>query len=136
KVRRAFIPGQPGDLLLSADYSQIELRVLAHMTDDPVLVDAFARGEDIHARTAAEVFGINQSDVTANQRRLAKVVNFGLFYGLSDFGLARDTGMSTEEARAGRRCRRDIDRVADRPDVGGAEELHPEQRVRGAGGVV
>ncbi|HEV2014268.1 MAG TPA: DNA polymerase I [Candidatus Dormibacteraeota bacterium] len=99
KVRRAFIPSRPGDLLLSADYSQIELRVLAHMTDDPVLVDAFARGEDIHARTAAEVFGIPQADVTANQRRLAKVVNFGLFYGLSDFGLARDTGMSTEEAR-------------------------------------
>jgi DNA polymerase-1 len=99
KVRRAFIPGRPGDVLLSADYSQIELRVLAHMTEDPVLVDAFARGEDIHARTAAEVFGIPQADVTANQRRLAKVVNFGLFYGLSDFGLARDTGMSTEEAR-------------------------------------
>jgi len=99
KVRRAFIPGRPGDVLLSADYSQIELRVLAHMTDDPVLVDAFARGEDIHARTAAEVFGIPQADVTANQRRLAKVVNFGLFYGLSDFGLARDTGMSTDEAR-------------------------------------
>ena len=99
KVRRAFIPGRSGDVLLSADYSQIELRVLAHMTDDPVLVDAFARGEDIHARTAAEVFGIPQADVTANQRRLAKVVNFGLFYGLSDFGLARDTGMSTEEAR-------------------------------------
>jgi DNA polymerase-1 len=99
KVRRAFIPARPGDVLLSADYSQIELRVLAHMTDDPVLVDAFARGEDIHARTAAEVFGIPQAEVTANQRRLAKVVNFGLFYGLSDFGLARDTGMSTEEAR-------------------------------------
>jgi len=99
KVRRAFIPGRSGDLLLSADYSQIELRVLAHMTDDPVLVDAFARGEDIHARTAAEVFGIPQAEVTANQRRLAKVVNFGLFYGLSDFGLARDTGMSTEDAR-------------------------------------
>ena len=99
KVRRAFIPGRVGDVLLSADYSQIELRVLAHMTDDPVLVDAFARGEDIHARTAAEVFAIPQAQVTANQRRLAKVVNFGLFYGLSDFGLARDTGMSTEEAR-------------------------------------
>ena len=99
KVRRAFIPDRSGDLLLSADYSQIELRVLAHMTDDPVLVDAFARGEDIHARTAAEVFAIPQEQVTANQRRLAKVVNFGLFYGLSDFGLARDTGMSTEEAR-------------------------------------
>jgi DNA polymerase-1 len=99
KVRRAFIPARAGDILLSADYSQIELRVLAHMTEDPVLVDAFERGEDIHARTAAEVFGIPQADVTANQRRLAKVVNFGLFYGLSDFGLARDTGMSTEEAR-------------------------------------
>ena len=99
KVRRAFIPARPGDVLLSADYSQIELRVLAHMTDDPVLVDAFARGEDIHARTAAEVFAIPQTAVTPNQRRLAKVVNFGLFYGLSDFGLARDTGMSTEEAR-------------------------------------
>lgn len=99
KVRRAFVPSRPGDVLLSADYSQIELRVLAHMTDDPVLLDAFARGEDIHARTASEVFGIPQDQVTANQRRLAKVVNFGLFYGLSDFGLARDTGMSTEEAR-------------------------------------
>jgi len=99
KVRRAFIPGRQGDVLLSADYSQIELRVLAHMTDDPVLLDAFARDEDIHARTAAEVFGIPQAQVTPNQRRLAKVVNFGLFYGLSDFGLARDTGMSTEEAR-------------------------------------
>nr|MDQ6885610.1 DNA polymerase I [Candidatus Dormibacteraeota bacterium] len=99
KVRRAFVPSREGDVLLSADYSQIELRVLAHMTDDPVLVDAFARGEDIHARTAAEVFAIPQAQVTANQRRLAKVVNFGLFYGLSDFGLARDTGMSTEEAR-------------------------------------
>ena len=99
KVRRAFIPGRQGDVLLSADYSQIELRVLAHMTDDPVLLDAFARGEDIHTRTAAEVFGIPQAQVTPNQRRLAKVVNFGLFYGLSDFGLARDTGMSTEEAR-------------------------------------
>jgi DNA polymerase-1 len=99
KVRRAFIPAKAGDLLLSADYSQIELRVLAHMTDDPVLVDAFARGEDIHARTAAEVFAIPQEQVTANQRRLAKVVNFGLFYGLSDFGLARDTGMAREEAQ-------------------------------------
>src|SRR5437899_9624345 len=69
------------------------------MTDDPVLVDAFARGEDIHARTAAEVFAIPQTAVTPNQRRLAKVVNFGLFYGLSDFGLARDTGISTEEGR-------------------------------------
>src|SRR5207237_8743627 len=99
RLRRAPLPRPPADLRRPADYSQIEFRVLAHMADDPVLVDAFARGEDIHARTAAEVFGIPQAEVTANQRRLAKVVNFGLFYGLSDFGLARDTGMSTEEAR-------------------------------------
>jgi len=72
KVRRAFVPSRAGDVLLSADYSQIELRVLAHMTDDPVLVDAFARGEDIHARTAAEVFAIPQAEVTPNQRRLAE----------------------------------------------------------------
>jgi len=99
RVRRAFIPGQTGDLLLSADYSQIELRVLAHMTEDPLLVESFAQGEDIHARTAAEVFGVPRDQVTPNQRRTAKVVNFGLFYGLSEYGLARDTGMPAEDAR-------------------------------------
>jgi DNA polymerase-1 len=99
RVRRAFIPGQIGDLLLSADYSQIELRVLAHMTEDPLLVESFAQGEDIHARTAAEVFGVRRDQVTPNQRRMAKVVNFGLFYGLSEYGLARDTGMPAEDAR-------------------------------------
>jgi DNA polymerase-1 len=99
RVRRAFIPAKKGDLLLSADYSQIELRVLAHMTEDPLLVDSFARGEDIHARTAAEVFGVSREAVTSNQRRMAKVVNFGILYGLSDFGLARDVGMVPEDAR-------------------------------------
>ncbi len=99
RVRRAFIPSQTGDLLLSADYSQIELRVLAHMTEDPLLVESFAQGEDIHARTAAEVFGVQRDQVTPNQRRMAKVVNFGLFYGLSEYGLARDIGMPAEDAR-------------------------------------
>ncbi|HYM51043.1 MAG TPA: DNA polymerase I [Candidatus Limnocylindrales bacterium] len=99
RVRRAFIPSRPGDLLLSADYSQIELRVMAHMTEDPLLLESFAQGEDIHARTAAEVFNVARSEVTPNQRRMAKVVNFGILYGLSDFGLARDIGMSPEDAR-------------------------------------
>ena len=99
QVRRAFIPGDPKDLLLSADYSQIELRVMAHLTEDPLLLESFAQGEDIHARTAAEVFGVARDQVTANQRRMAKVVNFGIMYGLSDFGLARDVGMLPEDAR-------------------------------------
>jgi DNA polymerase I len=99
RVRRAFVPSRPGDLLLSADYSQIELRVMAHMTEDPLLLESFAQGEDIHARTAAEVFNVAREAVSANQRRMAKVVNFGILYGLSDFGLARDIGMSAEDAR-------------------------------------
>ena len=99
RVRRAFIPGRKDDLLLSADYSQIELRVMAHMTEDPLLLESFAQGEDIHARTAAEVFSVAKDAVSANQRRMAKVVNFGILYGLSDFGLARDVGMAPEDAR-------------------------------------
>jgi DNA polymerase-1 len=99
QVRRAFIPGDHKDLLLSADYSQIELRIMAHLTEDPLLLESFAQGEDIHARTAAEVFGVARDQVTANQRRMAKVVNFGIMYGLSDFGLARDVGMLPEDAR-------------------------------------
>jgi DNA polymerase-1 len=85
-------------VLVSADYSQIELRVLAHVTEEPDLIAAFARGEDIHRRTAAEVYAVEPGAVTRDQRRIAKVVNFGVVYGLSDFGLARDTGMSREEA--------------------------------------
>jgi DNA polymerase-1 len=99
RVRRAFIPAERGDLLLSADYSQIELRIMAHMTEDPLLMESFAQGEDIHARTAAEVFGVERDQVSPNQRRMAKVVNFGILYGLSDFGLARDIGMTPEDAR-------------------------------------
>ena len=98
RVRRAFIPSRPDDLLLSADYSQIELRVMAHMTEDPLLLESFAQGEDIHARTAAEVFNVPRDQVSPTQRRMAKVVNFGILYGLSDFGLARDIGMNPEDA--------------------------------------
>jgi DNA polymerase-1 len=100
RIRRAFVPEARGWLLVSADYSQIELRVLAHVTNDTTLVEAFRRREDIHATTAARVYGVDLSVVTAEMRRLAKVVNFGILYGLSEYGLARDTGMSREAARA------------------------------------
>jgi len=99
RIRRAFVPEAQGQLLVSADYSQIELRVLAHVTNDATLVEAFRRREDIHATTAARVYGVDLPDVTREMRRTAKVVNFGILYGLSDYGLARDTGMSREEAR-------------------------------------
>jgi DNA polymerase-1 len=99
RIRRAFVAGA-GRLLVSADYSQIELRVLAQMAGEERLIEAFARGEDIHRRTAAQVYGVDPAMVTPEMRRVAKVVNFGVVYGLSDFGLARDTGMSREEAAA------------------------------------
>jgi DNA polymerase-1 len=99
RIRDAFRP-EPGQLLVSADYSQIELRVLAHVSGDEALIEAFQRGEDIHRATAAEVAGVPLEAVTPELRRNAKVVNFGVLYGLSDFGLARDTGMSREDARA------------------------------------
>jgi len=98
RIRRAFHADR-GFRLVSADYSQVELRVLAHMSGETELINAFTRGEDIHRRTAAEVYGVAPEAVTADMRRVAKVVNFGVVYGLSDFGLARDTGMSQEEAR-------------------------------------
>ena len=97
RIRRAF-HADTGQCLVSADYSQVELRVLAHVTGEQELIDAFQRGEDIHRRTAAEVYGVAPEDVTPDMRRIAKVVNFGVVYGLSDFGLARDTGMSREDA--------------------------------------
>ncbi len=100
RIRRAFAPARGVDLMVSADYSQIELRVLAHLSRDPLLLEAFAEGQDIHARTAAEVFGAPLDGITRDQRRLAKVVNFGIVYGLSEYGLARDVGMPTSEARA------------------------------------
>ena len=97
QIRRAFIPAD-GFLLLSADYSQIELRVLAHLCADPALVDAFRMGEDIHRRTAAEIFGVHPGLVTDEMRRRAKAVNFGIIYGMGPQRLARDQGMGLKEA--------------------------------------
>ncbi|GAC1313154.1 MAG: DNA polymerase I [Chloroflexota bacterium] len=97
RVRRAFI-AKPVSVLLSADYSQIELRVLAHMAHDPTLMAAFANGEDPHAVTAAEVLGVPLENVTSNDRRVAKMVNYGVLYGMSDFGLAERTGLPSADA--------------------------------------
>jgi DNA polymerase-1 len=97
EIRAAIVP-EPGWRLIVADYSQIELRLLAHFSRDPVLVDAFRRGEDIHTRTAAEVFGTPPIAVTPELRRRAKAVNFGIVYGLSAFGLANQLGIPRDEA--------------------------------------
>ncbi|NCB05112.1 MAG: DNA polymerase I, partial [Clostridia bacterium] len=99
EIRRAFIAGE-GKVLLDADYSQIELRVLAHLSGDPAMQDAFVKGQDIHARTAAEIGGIAIEQVTPDQRRAAKAVNFGIVYGISGFGLAKNAGVSRREADA------------------------------------
>ncbi|MDH4229529.1 MAG: DNA polymerase I [Nitrospirota bacterium] len=98
KIRRAFIC-PPGCKLVSADYSQIELRVLAHMAEDAALIEAFHAGGDIHRRTAAGVFGIHEGLVTDQMRREAKAINFGLIYGMGAFSLAQDVGVSQKEAR-------------------------------------
>jgi DNA polymerase-1 len=100
QVRRAFVAGDvgPEPLLLSADYSQIELRIMAHITEDPGLVGAFERDEDIHAATASQVFGVSLSEVTPEMRRRAKVFNFGVLYGLTEFGLSQREGISRGEA--------------------------------------
>jgi len=98
RLRRAFVASSPEHVLLSADYSQIELRVLAHLSGDPVLVEAFELDQDIHRRTASEVFGVPLDDVTPAMRQAAKAVNFGIIYGISDFGLARNLGVSRAEA--------------------------------------
>jgi DNA polymerase-1 len=100
RIRAAFVARDAGHLLVSADYSQIELRVLAHITEDPALLEAFQRREDIHTTTASIVYGVPREEVTRDMRRNAKVVNFGLVYGLSEFGLSRDTGMSREDSAA------------------------------------
>ena len=96
-VREAFV-AESGNVIISADYSQIELRIMAHLSQDRGLLDAFARGEDIHRATAAEVFGRRPEEVTADERRMAKVINFGLIYGMSAFGLAQNLGIERRMA--------------------------------------
>ncbi|MDI6622489.1 DNA polymerase I [Acinetobacter junii] len=98
QIRKAFIAPE-GRVLLAADYSQIELRLMAHFSQDDALVYAFQQGQDVHRRTAAEVLGIAIEDVTNDQRRQAKAVNFGLLYGMSEFGLTRQLGFTREESR-------------------------------------
>ncbi|MBR2733451.1 MAG: DNA polymerase I [Selenomonadaceae bacterium] len=97
-IRALFEAGDGYDCILSADYSQIELRLLAHMSGDKNLIDAFNRGQDIHSRTAAEVFGVPVDNVPPDLRRKAKAVNFGIVYGISDYGLSRDLHISRKEA--------------------------------------
>ncbi|WP_427338944.1 DNA polymerase I [Caloranaerobacter sp. DY30410] len=99
KIRKVFIPSSEEYKLVDADYSQIELRVLAHITDDPNLKEAFYNNEDIHTKTASEVFNVPKSDVTPLMRSRAKAVNFGIIYGISDYGLARDLNISRKEAK-------------------------------------
>jgi len=99
RIREAFV-AKPGHLLVSADYSQIELRILAHFSQDPAFLEAFRSGQDIHLRTAAEVFGVPLEGVTGEQRRIAKAINFGLVFGQSDFGLAQVLRIPRAQARA------------------------------------
>ena len=100
RIRRAFIPSGKGKIFFAADYSQVELRVLAHLSQDPILVEAFNTGQDIHSRTAAEVNGIALDQVTPIMREKAKAVNFGIIYGSSDYGLSQGLKISRAEAKA------------------------------------
>ena len=99
EIRSAFV-AEPGWKLVSADYSQIELRILAHVSGEPKLREAFARGEDIHRATAAEVLGVDPAELTTGQRSIAKMINFGIVYGISAFGLSENLEIPREEAQA------------------------------------
>ncbi|MET3575959.1 DNA polymerase I [Bhargavaea ullalensis] len=98
KIRKAFVPSEPGWMMFAADYSQIELRVLAHMSGDERLIEAFREGADIHTRTASDVFHVAPDEVTSDMRRAAKAVNFGIVYGISDYGLSQSLNISRKEA--------------------------------------
>ena len=99
EIRKAFIPSRPDGVIVSADYSQIELRIMAHLSCDIHLINAFRNGQDVHAMTAAKIFGIPQEEVTADQRRIAKTANFGIMYGISAFGLSQRLHISRAEAK-------------------------------------
>ena len=98
RIREAFV-AEPGSLLLSADYNQIEPRILAHLSQDPVLIGAFARGDDIHTLTAVEIFNLPTAQITKDMRRVAKTVNFGIIYGISPYGLSSQLGISQQESK-------------------------------------
>lgn len=97
-IRKAFEPSEPGWSILAADYSQIELRILAHISDDRRMIDAFLNDLDIHSKTAMDVFGVSEAEVDANMRRQAKAVNFGIVYGISDYGLSQNLGITRKQA--------------------------------------
>jgi DNA polymerase I len=98
KIRQAFVPSEPDWVIFSADYSQIELRVLAHIANDENLIDAFRHDLDIHTKTAMDIFHVNADEVTPNMRRQAKAVNFGIVYGISDYGLSQNLNITRKEA--------------------------------------
>ena len=99
EIRKAFVPGRPGGVIVSADYSQIELRIMAHLSCDSHLINAFRNGQDVHSITAAKIFGVEPEEVTADQRRIAKTANFGIMYGISAFGLSQRLKISRAEAK-------------------------------------
>ena len=99
EIRKAFVPGTPDGLVMSADYSQIELRIIAHLSCDEHLIKAFRDGVDVHQATAAKIFGKDHSEVTSDERRIAKTANFGIMYGISSFGLAQRLRIGRKEAK-------------------------------------
>ena len=99
EIRKAFVPSRPDGVIVSADYSQIELRIMAHLSCDSHLINAFKEGQDVHAMTAAKIFGVPLEEVTSDQRRIAKTANFGIMYGISSFGLSQRLHISRAEAK-------------------------------------